>query len=509
MTEKRQRVFLTLCLAATLLGCGDGDPAPAGAPPAAATPTATPIPSLHQQFVTDAQGRALILHGLNVSGSAKDDPLRQPWITRTDAERVQRDWGFNLVRYLIFWDAVEPQPGQYDDAYLDRVAERIDWFASVGVYVILDMHQDVYGKFDTQGKVLGFDGAPSWAGVTDGLPHRILDPWGLTYTQPGVRRAFDNFWNSDGAHGDLQEHYAAMWAHVAARFKGHPWVLGYNLMNEPFAGNAAGGDFAGIPFGDEALSRKFQGTLFRDFHDRVIARIRTVDPDGWIFYEPLAFPVNNGGPSDLPKLTDPRAGENRLAYFPHLYAVSPEIQSHYDPTDAPELDSWIAERRRDLPALGVPMMIGEFGLPWSAGGEPLGYLGKIMTAADELTSGWAYWTYDIDGWGPVASPDLHENPNVDVLVRAYPQRVAGRPIVYHYDAATRIFDLTFEDAPGVSGATEIYIPARRFYPAGWELTVDDPPGTWSTTWDASREVVALQTTQPGVHSVSVRPLQPR
>jgi hypothetical protein len=37
-----------------------------------------------QRYITDERGRALILHGLNVSGSAKWDPERMPgWSERT------------------------------------------------------------------------------------------------------------------------------------------------------------------------------------------------------------------------------------------------------------------------------------------------------------------------------------------------------------------------------------------------------------------------------------------
>jgi endoglycosylceramidase len=486
-------------------GCGDNEPWHQEVVPAASaspTATATPVVSVHQQFVTDAQGRALILHGINVASSAKDDPLRMPWISQADAERVRRDWGFNVVRFLIFWDAVEPAPGQYDEAYLDRVAQRIEWFANVGVYVILDMHQDVYGHFDSEGKPLGFDGAPPWAALTDGLLHRIVNPWNLTYFQSGVKRAFDNFWNDMGPNKDLQEHYAAMWAHVAERFKGHPWVLGYNLMNEPFAGSAAGG----FAFTDPEISREFQGTLLRRFYDRVIASVRQVDPDGWIFYEPLALPVNNGGPSYLGRLADPRTGDNRLVYFPHLYAIGPELRLRYDPANTPELDSWIHERGGELTELKVPMQVGEFGLPWDAGGDPLGYLQKILNAADEITSGWAYWAYDPGNWAPIAGSDLHETPNANILVRAYPQRVAGRPIRYGYDPKTRVLDVTFVDQPGVSGATEIYLPARRFYSTGWRLEVSDAPGTWTSAWDAAGELLSVTTPRSGgAHQIRVVP----
>ena len=34
-----------------------------------------------------------------------------------------------------------------------------------------------------------------------------------------VMRAWDNFWDYEGPHGDLQDHYAAAWARVAERFE--------------------------------------------------------------------------------------------------------------------------------------------------------------------------------------------------------------------------------------------------------------------------------------------------
>ncbi len=486
-----------------LLGCGDATATPTATPGV----TVTPAGFVHQQFVTDAQGRALILHGINVTGSAKDDPLRMPWITQADAERVAHDWGFNVVRFLIFWDAAEPQPGQYDETYLDRVAERVAWFANVGVYVVLDMHQDVYGHVDSAGKPLGFDGAPSWAARTDGLPHQLVNPWSLTYIQPGVKRAFDNFWNDTGPNTDLGEHYAAMWAHIAARFKDQPGILGYDLMNEPFAGSSAAGEIAGLPFGSPALSKTFQETLFKRGYDRIIAAIRAVDPNGWIFYEPLALPANNGGASDLPKLTDPRSGENRLVYFPHFYAIIPELTSHYDPANTAELDDWIAQRSADDTALQVPMAIGEFGLPWDAGGDPLGYLQKVLNTADAITSGWAYWAYDPGNWAPITGPDLHESPNANILVRTYAQRVAGTPIRYAYDPATRVFDLTFADQAGVTGPTEIYLPARRFYASGWQLDVSDADATWTSTWDATKEILSVTTPYTaGMHQIHVSPM---
>ncbi len=77
-----------LCLTVTLAGCGNESAVPGSAPaPACTGGSAASLASVidcaepvYQQFITDRDGRALVLHGLNVTGSAKDDPLRMPWI---------------------------------------------------------------------------------------------------------------------------------------------------------------------------------------------------------------------------------------------------------------------------------------------------------------------------------------------------------------------------------------------------------------------------------------------
>ena len=154
-------------------------------------------------IIKDQFGRQLILHGLNTSSSAKSEPLRNPWIIESDVDREAKEFGFNFVRYLIFWDAIEPQKDVFDQAYLDRVEERVNWYTSRGMYVMLDMHQDLYSaKF-------GGDGAPEWAIRTDGAEPLDLGPdtpWWLKNIDPQVMKSWTNFWEYT-RHKDLQDHY--------------------------------------------------------------------------------------------------------------------------------------------------------------------------------------------------------------------------------------------------------------------------------------------------------------
>src|SRR2546426_8690959 len=85
------------------------------------TPTAraAPVGPLGQKgrWITDADGRAVILHGVNMV--FKKAPY-YPAAAGFDADdaRFLKDQGLDAVRLGVIYRAVEPTPGSYDDAYL-------------------------------------------------------------------------------------------------------------------------------------------------------------------------------------------------------------------------------------------------------------------------------------------------------------------------------------------------------------------------------------------------------
>ncbi|MEZ5023823.1 MAG: cellulase family glycosylhydrolase [Chitinophagales bacterium] len=256
------------------------------------------------QPILDEFGRTLILHGWNTSSSAKSHPERQPWIIESDIEREATVFGNNFVRYLIFWDGVEPERGVYDEAYLDKVEERVNWYTSRGMYVLLDMHQDLYSI------AFGGDGAPEWALQTNGHPieANIGGPWWLSNLNPAVIACWNNFWGYSD-HTYLQDHYIAMWQKVVERFKDNPYVLGYDLMNEPWGGDLIKAFITG----------DFERNQLTAFYERLIPAIRAIDNDGYIFFEPAPAPVTFGAQSNLKEIKDTRIGESRIVYAPHCY----------------------------------------------------------------------------------------------------------------------------------------------------------------------------------------------
>ena len=421
-------------------------------------------------YLKDEQGRSLILRGVNVSNDAKWDPLRVGSIDQGMVQRFSRDWGFNAVRMLIFWDAIEPVKGFYDTEYLDRVEERLDWYAEEGIMVILDMHQDVYSS------VFCCDGAPAWAVRDDGEPFEEQEVWWQNYNQPAVERSFDNFWDYQGPHADLQEHYTKAWLQVISRFKDHPAILGYDLINEPHEGSAS--------------SLTFERKVLTDFYRRLIAEIREVDHDNWIFYEPLGGLVVTGLPSGLQPISDPRDGEPRLAYFPHLYEPSLSMGVPYLGIKT-FIKAWRASRLYEMEKFQAPVLIGEFGEDETKYGF-MRYLRDMFTLTQSTTSGWFLWTYDNGTWG-LLDENGHENKKLDLLVQPYPSAIAGEPLHFNYDFGNKAMTLRYRNTADISGTTDIFIPQQRVYPGGFAVHVIPQSLQWQ--WDADKQQLSIDSDQ--------------
>ncbi len=185
------------------------------------------------KFVNES-GREVLLQGINFV--CKEKQLGYIWPEHKKLFAGCAECGFNLIRLGIFWDAVEPQPGSYDDHYLEKVSQVIREAEENDLYVLLDMHQDLWS-------VLYADGAPEWATITDNAPHpQDCEMWYDAYLRSdAIINAADHFWKNDSAEDGvgLMEHYAGMWEHIVQKLEGHDNVIGYEPMNEPFMGSLA------------------------------------------------------------------------------------------------------------------------------------------------------------------------------------------------------------------------------------------------------------------------------
>lgn len=435
--------------------------------------------------LTDGDGHSLTLRGFSASGSAKSAPDGMPDLRPGDIDRENADMGTNFVRFLISWRSIEPRPGHYDEDYLDDVATRVRWYADRGYHVMLDMHQDLYGNQIVPGQDVG-NGAPGWATYTDDLPIGEHSMWELYYLDPGVMRAFDNFWGTTREHPELRRHYVNAWKVVAKRFADNPAVIAYDLMNEPYGGSLQGPAFEAGP-----LTSLYRSTA---------EAIRTVDDSTWLCLEPQAMGVNWGTPSALGRVDDPRDGSPRIAYCPHLYPLPMDLGGGYTGTTASmvrsSVQTWLGNTLRTAERLGdVPVVLGEFGLDTTLPGA-LDYVRTVYDLADEHGFAVAYWSRDPGSWGPY---DVKGNPRnlVGALARPYPRSVSGAVGAVQSDRHR----LTFRVHPSGDRRASVYLP-RDFAPGAGRPEVA-VCGAEVTGWDGARHVLRL-TVDAAATRVSIR-----
>src|SRR5699024_12699339 len=100
-----------------------------------------------------------------------------------------------MIRFGLNWSALEPKPGQINEDYLDKVQAQVEKLTAAGIFVFLDMHQELYGaEFG--------GGAPEWATLGEGLPHDMGELWRDAFLiSRGVPQAFDSCWAKRAAQG--------------------------------------------------------------------------------------------------------------------------------------------------------------------------------------------------------------------------------------------------------------------------------------------------------------------
>jgi endoglycosylceramidase len=227
--ERRPLAWL---LVAVLLGCSTTHATQEPGPPPSG-PALPVAPVGHQgRWLTDAEGRVLLIHGVNMV--QKDAPYTPASAGFSDADAA---WlatnGFLVVRVGILATGLMPTPGVVDTGYIQQVAATVSDLAQNGIYSLIDFHQDGFGP------AVGSDGFPAVDDAHRRRRKRHRRGFPLYYEQnPALQQAFQSFWNDarDPDDAGLEDDYAAMFSAVAKQLAGQPYVLGYDLFNEPWPG---------------------------------------------------------------------------------------------------------------------------------------------------------------------------------------------------------------------------------------------------------------------------------
>lgn len=367
----------------------------------------------------DAEGRVVVLRGMNVhiagifdvtfdDGRAPREPL--PDFVAADAADM-RARGFNLLRLPINWSALEPRPGQFSTAYLDRVAAIVDLCRAQGIEVLIDLHQDGWSKEICE------DGAPLWAIVPPppAIPGGPV-PGPDCHTASAALAASDSFF-ADAAM--LQERYVEMAQTLARRFVGDAAVLGYEIMNEPIGA-------------DDAVQA---------FHVKVARALRDVDPRHLVVFEPVATRnFTNGAP--LAPSPFPVAG---AVYAVHIYtAIFGNAAALADGSYPALLRGSIGGARDEADSWGTPLMITEYGLGSDLAQGP-DWIGHVHDEFDAVLASSTYWLWkdpnpNPGAWGlfdPRPDGSWSARPSLmGAVSRPYAQAIGGDVVSMRWDGAT-------------------------------------------------------------------------
>lgn len=468
----RGAVFLGGC---ALVACSSSSSnTPPKEPPCKETPGAfAPLSTRCGQLV-DAQGRVVILRGINARvagvfdadlGPGKRPRLHAPDVPPSDFARMRRI-GFSVLRLPVHWSAIEPEdhdPPQYDESYLARVDATIAAAHDAHVRVLIDFHQDDYSKF------LGQDGAPLWAivppptSVTDGP----VDNGALLLTAP-VQNAYTAFFSMTSADGPrLRARFAQAVAVVAKRHVADDAVIGIDLYNEPLA----------------------TYEQLKAFYEQVGAAIRAVDPARLVFVEPIA----TRNLFDRADLAPGPLALGGVVYAPHVYThvfTQGDDSAWRSSFTIEDLRPSNESAREEADSWRAPLFVGELG--WGPGDKRFAdYVGWQLDLQDQYMASSTFWLWKEQdegsgggGWGlfdrdPTTGAWTERASTRRVFARVVPEAIGGWPESWSWSSSARRFMLTLIGDPAVTAPTLLHLP-----------TPEDAPGVFHFTCDGAAVSVA-------------------
>ena len=236
--------------------------------------------------------------------------------------------GFKKNRLPFQWELLQPmlhdtrandaarkligEPGAFHAAYESFITAVLDAHAAADITCILDNHNYCRYKdfrYQADGSILGLTAPPG----------AIYRPYSVDPSQR-VERIFSL---APGA-TLTQAHFADFWTRAATRWKGHPGLAGYGLMNEPHSmprpGEVVGSD-SKPGRGDEDFE------IWPAYARAAIAAIRKVDPVTPIYVAGNQWSSATAMGSKNPGF--PLKGAN-LIYEVHLYLDARNTGAAFD-----------------------------------------------------------------------------------------------------------------------------------------------------------------------------------
>lgn len=403
-----------------------------------------------------------------------------------------------MVRVGFHWHMVEPEAGKYNKTYIQSLVDYVSLLNQSGVHVILDMHQDCWSPRYCHNHGIPSEYSQAYntsdyqPGGPRAYPEPILKPkygpdgkmtncrdvhthifkWASCYPTYSVGAAAQRLYDNDEG---ILDRFGEFWRLIASSVGDYPNILGYELINEPWLGDA--------PLSVEEIDplinpyhwdlwfpkvsdRKNMAKMYKVLHKY----IREVDNDSIIFFEPAtggnfldAWPVGfEEGPGGV-AYNDRQA----LAYHVYCLVLDTKKPSNFlqkiiellliDACDV--LDNALYDvRRDDAVALSLAGFLTEFGNA-GTGIAAEDVINFATAKMDESMHGWSYWYLTPD-------PNMRNSTEIMALARPFPHAVAGRPTLIQFDPKSKNFTLRYIPctlSPCSSLPTEIFTSLNYAY----------------------------------------------
>jgi endoglycosylceramidase len=431
----------------------------------------------------DQSGRIVLLRGINLSNSAKFEPFDP--LPDLNHLSLLKKFGINNIRLLFIWEAFEPEKGQYQFDYLERLGKIVHAAAERGISTVVDFHADGFSRYVLGGCGSGF---PKWTIPPSLFPSAPVNDEGCkTWASLALwdfivrgnlwTMAADFFSDTHGA----RTQFLLAWKEIARFFKNYPTVIGYDLMNEPWA--------------DEI-------TQLMPLYNDIEKVIRKEDPEAVLFVEPSVFALN-------PLLWEsqlPKPAFSNFAYAPHSYDLTVlSLESWYTGNALLELTLQQISKKRA--AWNVPVYIGEYGPPGE--GNNLGeYVDLNYKLNDHYAFSGAQWNL-APSWNPDKKDGFNQenfsiidsqgNPRANFKPRPYPQAIAGIligfKVEYPKNPSQRSITVEWIHDPAL-GQTIIAFPADYFIPK-LDLHVEPFDSNSTCELDPARTIVTCRSDKTG------------
>ena len=296
---------------------------------------------------------------------------------------------------------------------------------------------------------------------------RSSAPFPTGYWTPEVSTVFDNFWANEGG---LLDGWVAAWEVAAERWRDQPYLMGYDLLNEPWAGRE----------GMTCLTDGCPATYAEELQpamERALAAIREIDRNNLVWWEPQQF----AGGQPLDTYYEAVPGERQLGFSWHSYCPEVFFESQGVPGGDVE-KCWEFNRGRQAHALEQARTMNAVAMmsEWGATDNTRA-IHIDAAAADESLMGWTHWAYK--RWNdPTTADDAQglfrddsrfasvKRAKLRELVRTYAQATAGTPLTMRFDTTTGDFTFRYRPDPSITAPTRIFVSPLH-YPDGYRVEV--------------------------------------